>query len=217
MPPKYNTITASHQKGGVGKSTILWNMIIETAKRRPVKVVDLDMQKTISYSLHARKSLGLSLHNIELVSVENEKQLIDLIKSKKEEEIVFIDSGGFDSSLNRIAITISELLLTPVSSEFYELLGLREYEKILKNISNEIGTKIIATIVFNKINPNTKEIREMKEFVERSEYFYPLKSILRHRVDYKNSPAHGKSVVELAPKDKAAEEFQTFFKELLVS
>ena len=49
-------ITLSHQKGGVGKSTLAWNMIVEFSKKRMVSVIDLDMQKTITYGIQIRKN-----------------------------------------------------------------------------------------------------------------------------------------------------------------
>lgn len=211
-------LTSSHQKGGVGKSTLLWNLAIEISKKRKVTVIDLDMQKTFtqSYKLRLKKKEETSeLHdNIEMVEVKDKESLINVMKYIKEEDLLFIDSGGFDSVMNRIVIMASNVLLTPVSSKFYELLGLREYEKIIRDISKDIEKKIIATIVFNKINPNTKHLKDIYKYVKESEYFNYTRTVLRQRVDYENSPSVGMSVLEFSPKSKTAEEFLSFKKEI---
>lgn len=214
-------ITISHQKGGVGKSTIAWNLIIEFSKRRKVYVIDLDMQKTITYSIEIRKKKEniQKLNNIILLNPSSDKDMINmLIKNQENEEFMIIDSGGFDSSLNRIAITGSDILLTPVSSKFYELLGLKEYSKILNNINKEIRIKnelpLVANVVMNKINPNTIDLSEMKNFIKSDANFHLLNSIIRQRVDYENSPSVGESVIEFSPNSKASIELNEFIKEL---
>ena len=215
-------ITLSHQKGGVGKSTLAWNMIVEFSKKRMVSVIDLDMQKTITYSIQIRKNkLGQgSINNIVLLDPKSDKEMVEMMltNQKSEDGLLIIDSGGFDSSSNRIAITGSDILLTPVSAKFYELLGLKEYSKILDKINHEVRSKhkqeLVANVVLNKINPNTTDLEEMKNFVESNKNFALMKSIIRQRVDYENSPGVGTSVAEYNPDGKAAREFKDLMKEL---
>lgn len=207
-------ITSSHQKGGVGKSTILWNLAIELSKISEVFVVDLDMQKTITHSLEIRKK-NTKLSNISILKINSKDELIKLRKLSKKNDLILIDSGGFDSLLNRYAIATSDILLTPVSSKFYELLGLKEYEKILRYISKKVNRTITAKVFFNKINPNTKDLKSITSFIKKSEYFSLMESIIRQRVDYENSPAEGKSVVEFNEKGMASIEFNEFKKEII--
>jgi len=207
-------ITISHQKGGVGKSTILWNLIAEYSKRNKITVVDLDAQKTITYTLQIRKKLGINIRNITLLDPKDEKDLIKIIKEYQKKGLVLIDSGGFDSKMNRIAIAGSNLLLTPVSSKFYELLGLKKYEEVLSFMSTKLNKKIIANVVLNKINPNVRDLSEIINFINHSKHFHLMKSVMRQRVDYENSPGVGKSVVEFNKEGRASQEFIAFKKEL---
>lgn len=215
-------ITLSHQKGGVGKSTLAWNLIVEFSKKRKVSVIDLDMQKTITYSIQIRKNkLGQgSVQNIVLLDPKSDLEMVEMMVSnqKSQDGLLIIDSGGFDSSSNRIAITGSDILLTPVSAKFYELLGLKEYSKILDKINHEVRSKhkqeLVANVVLNKINPNTTDLGEMKNFVESNKNFALMKSIIRQRVDYENSPGVGASVAEYNCDGRAASEFKDFMKEL---
>ena len=206
-------ITASHQKGGVGKSTLVWNLIIEYAKTRKVYVVDLDMQKTITYSLQIRKK-NHDCTNIILLNPKDKDGFISMVKKLNKSDLLFIDSGGFDSAFNRIAIAVSNIILTPVSSKFYELLGLKEYERILKQLSEKLNKQIVTHVILNKINPNVKDVREIIEFINKSPYFKLMNCILRQRVVFENSPGEGKSIVEYEPEGKGALEFLRFKKEL---
>jgi len=219
-------IVYSHQKGGVGKSTILWNHAVEFSKTRKVYVIDLDIQKTFTQTLQIRnnnilsgtapKALKKYAGNLELVEVSSKQELIDFLKQVKQDDLVFIDTGGFDSEYNRIAMIASNILITPVSSKFYELLGLKKYESILQDLSSEKGLQrdFKAVVVFNKIQPTAKNIlRDIFDFIKKSNKFEYFNTVLRQRVDYENSPALGLSVIEYDPKSKAAKEFQHFKKE----
>ncbi|HHB94151.1 MAG TPA: ParA family protein [Campylobacterales bacterium] len=48
-------IVVSHQKGGVGKSTIAWNLATILQESFNVELVDLDIQKTLTYANEIRK------------------------------------------------------------------------------------------------------------------------------------------------------------------
>ena len=51
-------IAISHQKGGVGKSTIAYNLSVELSKKYTVNVVDLDVQQTITACNVIRSKFG---------------------------------------------------------------------------------------------------------------------------------------------------------------
>ncbi len=51
-------ICINHQKGGVGKSTLAWNLAIELSKDINVEVVDLDVQQTVTLNNYVRKNVG---------------------------------------------------------------------------------------------------------------------------------------------------------------
>ena len=51
-------ITISHQKGGVGKSTLAYNIAVELSKKNNVQVIDLDVQQTVSAYNQVRSEMG---------------------------------------------------------------------------------------------------------------------------------------------------------------
>ena len=205
-------ITISHQKGGVGKSTLAYNIGIELARKFNVEMVDLDVQQTISAYNNLRQIMGQSPIPVKIFN--NDKDFVDYVNEVSDDVLVIVDSGGFDSSLNRIAILASDFIITPVSTEFTEILGLEKYDTILKELEKVSGQKVITNVVLNKVNPNQKNFDELNDFIKSSDNFELMDSIIRRRVDFANSVAHGFTVRELDKKSDSAKELKLLLKEI---
>jgi len=204
-------ITIAHQKGGVGKSTIALNLAIELNKKYDLKVIDLDYQKSITIFNETRKEKKLKPLNI--IHIEHQKELIDVLKNNN--ELILIDSGGFDSDLNRIAIIGADLVITPVSNNLIEIYGLEAFKKILKELK-EIEPEIKSYILLNNIDPKTtKAIKELKKYIQKNEeYFSLFDTVLRRRAVFAKSFEKGKNVIEIDKKSKASKELKKLIKNI---
>ena len=205
-------ITISHQKGGVGKSTLAYNIGIELSRKYKVEMIDLDVQLTISAYNNLRDIMGQKPIPVKIFN--NDKDFVDYVNEVPDDVVVIVDSGGFDSSLNRIAILASDFIITPVSTEFTEILGLEKYDTILKELSNLSDKKVITNVVLNKVNPNQRNFDELNEFIKASDNFVLMDTIIRRRVDFANSVAHGFTVRELDKKSDSAKELKMLIKEI---
>ena len=199
-------ITIAHQKGGTGKSTISLNLAVELSKKYNLEVIDLDYQKSLTIFNETRKEKNLKPLNI--VNITIQKELINYLKTTN--KMVLIDSGGFDSDLNRLSILGANLVITPVSSNLIEIYGLEVFKNILKEMK-EVEPSIKSNILLNNIDPKAiKSISEMKQYIENNnEYFNLLDSIIRRRSDFAKSFEIGKSVVEMNVNSKAAQELNS--------
>ncbi len=206
-------IAVSHQKGGVGKSTLAYNIAVELSKQYPVEVVDLDVQETVSSYNRVRKVMGQEPIKVKIFTSDD--TLLNYYNSVDEKTIVVVDSGGFDSALNRLTILAADFIITPVSNEFTELLGLEKYKQILEQISAQSGTTIVANIVLNKINPSQKHFDEIIDFIHTSPHFQKMDSILRRRVDFANSVGHGFTVKELDASSESSNELTQLLNEII--
>ena len=204
-------ITIAHQKGGVGKSTITLNLAVALNKKYNLKVIDLDYQKSITIFNEIRKEKKLKPLNI--IHIETQKKLIDVLKNNN--ELILIDSGGFDSDLNRIAIIGADLIITPVSSNLIEIYGLEALKKIFRELK-EIEPDIKSHILLNNIDPKaTKSIEELKKYIkDNTEYFNLLDTVLRRRADFAKSFEKGKNVIEIDKKSKASKELKKLIKNI---
>ena len=205
-------LTLSHQKGGVGKSTIAWNLAVLFSKIIPTKIIDLDTQQTLSVTNDIRQSVGLEA--LSIIKIESADALAHYIENDKDDELTIIDSGGFDSAYNRLAIIGSDMLVTPVSDKPFDLMGLQKYEEILSSLSEIQGETIQSNIVLNNLNPAMKKYGDIVDYLCQSDYFELLTSVLKQRVDVAHSVGDGKSVKEYRRFSKADQEFDMLFEEI---
>jgi len=209
---KSKIISIAHQKGGVGKSTIAFNLAVELSKKYKVSVIDLDFQKSLTiFNEHRKES---SLQPLNIFSFDNQKDLVNFLKRNKD-DIVLIDLGGFDSDLNRIAIIASDMIITPVSNSMIEIYGLENFKQILVDLK-EIEPEIKSFVLLNNIDPRaSKAIVELQEYIQNnSNYFKLLKTIIRRRSNFIKGFELGKSVVEINNKSKASKEIKSLIKDI---
>lgn len=205
-------LTISHQKGGVGKSTIAWHIAVHFSKLLPTTIIDLDTQQSLTQTNQIRESVGLE--PLKIMQISNAGELAQYIQKDSQEKLTIIDSGGFDSAFNRVAIVGSDMLITPVSDKPFDLMGLQKYEEILKSLSAIQKETIKTNILFNNLNPAMKNFGDLIEFICLSEHFDLMTSVLRQRVDISNSIGVGKSVKEYRIFSKADREFDELFEEI---
>lgn len=203
-------VAVCNSKGGVFKTGTALNLAVFLNDLHPI-LVDLDSQKSITYLNNIRQQTKPSLNTI---AINNEDQLEVIINQSNASNLFIIDTGGFDSALTRIAIITADILITPTSGHVVDLLGLNRFETILKELSHVKG-KIITTNVFiNNVNPTIKKFSEVQDFINSSENFNLLNSIIRTRADYPNSINKGLAVNEFNPIGKASIEFKFLVNEI---
>ena len=137
------------------------------------------------------------------------------------ENIVVIDSGGFDAELNRIAMIGADIIITPVSDARVELDGLDVFKGTIQKILEKAkdGFELSPYVLLNRIDPSASEsssglIKELKDYVvENGTYFHMMDAVLRQRKPFKESYGLGQSVVEIEHNSKAANEL----KQLLIN
>lgn len=207
-------IAISHQKGGVGKSTIAYNLSVELSKKYSTKVVDLDVQQTITACNVIRGKFGQKKLNI--LSFEDKKEFVDFLNNDPEDTLTIIDTGGFDSGLNRVAMYAADLIITPVSTEFLEVIGLEKYKKILKEVSKKVGKNIKTHVILNKIHHAQLNFNDIEEFIDKSpNQFTLMNSIIRRRSDFSISLSHGFSVCEFDKNSDSSKEIKNLISEII--
>lgn len=205
-------IVVAHQKGGVGKSTIASNLAVELAKNHIVNAIDLDLQKSLTYFNNIRRKSNLNAFNI--ISIDSAKELMQVINDNK--DILLIDVGGYDSDINRLAITGADILITPVSDSDIELIGLIAFRDILRDLRKK-KSRLTAKILFNKIHTrageSNKGLTDIHAFINKNPEFDKFKVMLRNRNDYKLAWGLGQSVIEY--NNKAIEEMNNLIDEVI--
>lgn len=204
-----NVIVIAHQKGGVGKSTIASNLAVELSKNYELVVIDLDMQKSMSYF----NTIRSPEKKLNIRSVKDFKELQNIINNN--DKLLIIDVGGFDSDLNRAAILGADIVLTPVSDSSIELIGLLAFKNILNDIRS-IRPELQASILINRVHFNlSRAITEIRDLISQNPEFKILNTIVRERSEFKKAFEVGLSVNEYAIKSKAANEISELISEII--
>ena len=206
----------SHQKGGVGKSTIAINFAYQAQKKyKDLVVLDLDSQNSAILFNQLRTSQNLPL--VKCVR-ENEVEFLELMNNyfQNSDNLLIIDSGGYDSDTNRMALIKSDIIITPVGISQIEIFGLQKFRKILKDASKAVGKTLKTNVLLNNVDSRSKNrVKELKKYIkENNSYFNLLESVLYARADYKNSYGEGLSVKEYNKKSLASQEIKQFAKEI---
>jgi len=205
-------ITLAHSKGGVGKSLLAWHLAIGMK----IPIIDLDFQKTLVYANSLRKANGYK--SLEIIQPESPEEFIEFMDSWSEDKDIIIDVGGFDSNINRAALYISDIIVTPAVDRVTEMAGLYKFHEIIKELSTKMNVDIKADILLNDVNPNAKDFSIIEELVESLEHFRLMKSIIAHRADFYKSMEEGRGVTEIkviqGKKNKAKQEIRKLIKEI---
>lgn len=202
----------SHQKGGVGKSTLA----INHAYFKGCSIIDLDSQNSSMLFNQLRKMNDMkSIECFTADTVDEFKELVKDYKSNKENMII-IDSGGYDSEINRLALISADIIITPVGASQIELFGLQKFRNILNDASDATGTHVKTHVLINNVDSRSKKkISELREYIEKNEkYFNLLESVIHTRVDFKNAYGDGLTVKELDKESKATQEIKSLTKEI---
>lgn len=136
--PKIILIT--HQKGGVGKSTLTFNLAQNFSTNSRVAVLDFDLQGSLSQI----KELVTDFDIIPF------KENLDSI-SELDYDFIFIDTPPYLSNHLPKLISIADLIIVPTKAGILDLLAIKSTLSIIEEEQRTEDT----LVVFNMIKPNT--------------------------------------------------------------
>lgn len=138
-------ILTTHQKGGVGKSTLTYNLAINLKDKAKVCIVDMDVQGSLS-----------DFKDFSPVSILSPDQLNELKSS--DYDFVFIDTPPYLSNKLTELCNLSSVIIIPTKAGVFDVLAIRSTIEIVKQAKREDK----ALIVFNMVKPNTSLTEEIK-------------------------------------------------------
>ena len=138
-------ILITHQKGGVGKSTIAYNLASNIRENAKVCIIDMDFQGSL-----------INISELSEVPIFTADMLNEKIKS--DYDFIFIDTPPYLNEKIIDLCNISDVIIIPTKAGVLDLLAIKSTIDIVKQAKSENK----AIIVFNMIKPNTTLTEEIK-------------------------------------------------------
>ena len=133
-------ILITHQKGGVGKSTLTFNLAQNICKDAKVAVIDFDLQGSLS-------QLKELVNGFDMIPYSGEIDILETLNY----DFIFIDTPPYLSNHLAKLIQLADLIIVPTKAGILDLLAIKSTLELIEQESKANNT----LIVFNMVKANT--------------------------------------------------------------
>lgn len=202
-------------KGGSGKTTVSTNLAVMRAlEGRDVLLVDADDQETASDFTILRNDShpkGAGYTSIKLTGPAVRTQTVRL--AEKYEDI-FIDTGGRDTTSQRAALSVADVLLVPFVPRSFDIWTIEKVSELVDEM-RAANPGLKAYVFLNRCDPSGRDNDEASEVLRDTQALQFIETPLGTRKAFGNAAAKGLAVTELKPQDtKATNEIEILFRYL---
>lgn len=199
-------------KGGSGKTTVATHLSILRAQAgRDVLLVDADDQETATDFTQIRneKLEGKAGYtSIKLTGAAVRSQLQRL--APKYDDIV-VDTGGRDTTSQRAAMTVADLLLVPFVPRSFDIWTI-ERVALLVTEMQPANPNLTAATFINRADPRGQDNADAAEVLKEISALRFLDVVIGSRKAFGNAAAEGLAVSEIkSPDAKAIEEIKRLY------
>jgi len=207
-------------KGGSGKTTVATHLAILCAALAgggEVLLLDADDQETatdFTILRQARRAEGAGYSSLTRTgpAVRTDTQRLATTYAH-----IIIDTGGRDTTSQRAALTVADVLLVPFLPRSFDVWTL-EKAAMLVDEMRRANPALRAYAFLNRTDPRGQDNREAAEVLQDTPALHFLDTPLGARKAFSNAAAQGLAVTELTPPDrKASAEILTLFRYLFDS
>lgn len=162
----------------------------------------------------------LSGCELELTSVGREYILREQLATVADDyDFVVIDTPPALSILTINAYTASNQLIIPMIAEILSLQGIAQLKETIFAVKKYYNKSLeIRGILLNKYNPRlilTKEVEDLANMIAEQLETDVFEQKISNSVVIAEAPAHAKTIIEYAPRSKAAKEYTDLIYEIL--
>lgn len=150
-------ILVTHQKGGVGKSTLTFNLAKVISQNSKVGILDFDLQGSLV-------QIKEMVNGFDIIPFSGNIEAINELNY----DFILIDTPPYLSNQLPDLIKIANLIIVPTKAGILDLLAVRSTIEIIDQMHKKDST----LIVFNMIKPNTTLTTDILEGIK--EYKVPV-------------------------------------------
>jgi chromosome partitioning protein len=200
-------------KGGSGNTTVATNLaVIRALDGRDVLLVDADDQETatdFSVLRNERLDGSAGYTSIKLTGSAVRTQVSRL--ADKYQDII-MDTGGRDTTSQRAALTIADVLLVPFVPRSFDVWTLEKVGTLVEEML-PANSKLKAYTFLNRADSRGQDNDEAMAVLKDSPALVFIDVALGTRKAFSNAAANGLAVTELKPPDpKATEEMLMLYR-----
>src|SRR3954447_16251340 len=200
-------------KGGSGKTTIATNLaVIRSSENRDLLLIDADDQETatdFTILRNERHESGAGYTSIKLAGPAVRTQTQRL--ADKYQDII-IDTGGRDTTSQRAALSIADLLLVPFVPRSFDIWTLEKVAALVGEMQ-PANSNLKAYAFLNRADARGQDNDDAMSFLRESSALTFIETPIGSRKAFSNAAAQGMAVTELrSPDPKAVDEIQILYK-----
>ena len=202
-------------KGGSGKTTIATNLAIMRAlDGSDVLLIDADDQETASDFTMLRNERAQAEATYTSIKLTGQAVRTETLRLADKYADVVIDTGGRDTTSQRAALTVADVLLVPFVPRSFDVWTLEKVGDLVREM-RVANPDLKAYVFINRADPSGRDNDEAADVLQETEGLEFIRTAIGTRKAFGNAAAQGLAVSELKPQDaKASQEMQTLYRYL---
>jgi len=198
-------------KGGSGKTTVATNFAVLSARDQDVLLIDADDQETATDFTVLRNERRVDGAGYTCIKLTGAAVRTETQRLAQKYATILIDTGGRDTTSQRAALTVADILLVPFVPRSFDLWTLERVSSLVAEMRTA-NPDLMAYVFLNRADPRGQDNEESVEMLKEAPGLEFIQTPLGTRKAFSNAAAQGLSVVELKPQDsKASEELLTLY------
>jgi chromosome partitioning protein len=207
-------------KGGSGRSTTATNFAcIAAGQGMKVLMVDADDQETSADFTAARKQDHPDAPSFTCIKLTGRAVRTEVLDLAPKYDHVIIDTGGRDTTSQRAALSVSDVLLIPFAPRSFDIWTVDKVATLIEDM-RAVNPKLKALAFLNRTDPQGQgtENEEAAELLRGVQGLIFIDAPIRFRKAYAHAASQGLAVTELAGQyrnAKANDEIMKLFQHCL--
>jgi chromosome partitioning protein len=192
-------ITVGGIKGGSGRSTISTNFAcIAASFKAKVLLVDTDEQETATDFAAVRREDHPDAVRFTCIKLTGSNVRAEILKRSRKYKHVIIDTGGRDTTSQRAAISVSNVLLVPFTPRSFDIWTLNAVESLVEEMRT-VNPVLQAYTFLNRSDPQgqSRENDEAATLLKQVRGLTFLDAPIASRKVYAHAASQGLAVTEL--------------------
>lgn len=208
-------ITVGGIKGGSGKSTVATNLAtIRAMTGNDVLLIDADDQETAADFTILRNERHPGGAHYTCIKLTGPAVRTETLRLADKYQDIVIDTGGRDTTSQRAALSVSNVLLVPFVPRSFDIWTLERVGELVEEMRTA-NPSLKAYTFLNRTDPRGADNEDAGEVLRETKTLTFINTPLGTRKAFSNAAAQGLAVTELKPQDlKATEEILILYRYL---